>query len=268
MAELKGPIIFTGSVGGIRSYYDKSLKRYTVATKGGQTKELIQNNPTFARQRENMVEFKACATWAALLNRVLASISHLHKGYYFSGMMSVAKSIQKQDDQHLRGKRSICSSKAPRLLTSLIFNVLQPFEHMFSHQYEILFSEDKRTVTLKLMQFKSFSRINWPERFATYRISLVAAQLPDLEYSETEHGYRPVVPDMHLLTMTTFSEWLPCSTTLEDIILTASFAQPALQHPGTTVVVALGIEVSQNGMGGASIYQSGVGTMKIVECFV
>jgi uncharacterized FlaG/YvyC family protein len=45
MGELKGPILFTGSIGGIRVYYDKSLKKYIVFTKGGSTKEIIENNP-------------------------------------------------------------------------------------------------------------------------------------------------------------------------------------------------------------------------------
>jgi hypothetical protein len=44
--------------------------------------------------------------------------------------------------------------------------------------------------------------------------------------------------------MTTFSDWRWVSTELEDIILTASFDQPAPQIPGTTVVVAMGLEVS------------------------
>ena len=268
MAELKGPILFTGSIGNIRCYYDKTLKRYILSTKGGSTKKLIENNPAFARQRENMAEFKACATWSSQLRISLIGIGHLQKGYYFSGIMSLAKSIQKHDDQHLRGQRSIASSKAPGLLTSLIFNALLPFERMFSQQYQILFSEDKKTVTLKLMQFKSFSRINWPERYQTYRIALVVAQLPDLEWSEPENDYRPVMPDMQRLTVSTFSEWKHCSTNAEDIIMTASFAQPALQQPGTTVVVALGIEVSANVMSGSFINNSGVGTMKIVACFV
>ena len=268
MADLKGPVLFTGSLGNIRSYYDKTLKRYIVSTKGGSTKELIENNPAFARQRENMAEFKACATWASQLRMSLISIGHLQKGYYFSGIMSLAKRIQKHDDQNLRGKRTIASSKASRLLTSLVFNVLQPFEHIFSQQYEILFSQDKKTITLKLLQFKSFSRINWPERYQTYRIALLVAQLPDLEWSDRENDFRPVLPDMTRLTVTTFSEWKPCSTDVEDIVMTASFSQPALQHPGTTVAVALGIEVSANVMSGTSIHNTGVGTMKIVECFV
>jgi len=52
-----------------------------------------------------------------------------------------------------------------------------------------------------------------------------------------------------------------------DIVISASFAQPALQNKGTTVIVALGIEDSP-GLG--EVFKGeivGVGSMKIVECF-
>jgi hypothetical protein len=49
MAELKGPIQFTGSLGDIRVYYNKTLKRYIVATKGGASKNLIKRSPQLAR---------------------------------------------------------------------------------------------------------------------------------------------------------------------------------------------------------------------------
>ena len=65
MARLKGPFTFAGSIGNIRSYYDKKKKCYILATKGGSSKELIENNPSFARTRENMNEFKACGIWAS-----------------------------------------------------------------------------------------------------------------------------------------------------------------------------------------------------------
>jgi len=268
MAELKGPILFTGSIGNIRAYYDKSLKRYIVSTKGGSTKELIKNNPRFARQRENMNEFKACGMWASQLRQSLLSIGHLHQGYYFAEIVKLAKIIQKHDDDRLRGIRSIASSQDAGLLTNLNFNRFHPFEQVLTHQYAILFSEDKKTVTVKLLGFKSFSRINWPVRYESYRIALVIAQLPDFTWCKEDNCYQPIVPNMQRLTVSSFSDWHPCSTDLEDIILSASFAQPALQLPGTTVVVALGIEVS-SAMGDSSpINSSGFGTMKIVDCFV
>ena len=72
MGELKGPILFTGSVGNIRAYYDKALKRYVLSNKGGANRDLILKSPKLARQRENMNEFKA-----------LLPVSHLFDSQYF-----------------------------------------------------------------------------------------------------------------------------------------------------------------------------------------
>jgi hypothetical protein len=268
MAQLKGPFYFLGSFGNIRSYYDKNLKRYILSTKGGATKELINNNPAFARTRENMNEFIACGKWSSQLRKSLVSISHLHQGAYFPEIVSLSKRLQKHDDQHLRGYRSIESSKASVELTLLNFNQLNPFDRVLSHPYEVTFSEDKKTVTLKLSGFRSFSCLNWPTRYEAYRIVLVIAQLPDYVWLEEEQRYGPIIRDMERLTVSAFSDWHQSSTNPEDICLTASFDQPALQQPGTTVIVAIGIEVKSNSTGSASYTPSGPGTMKIVECFV
>ena len=268
MAEQKGPFFFTGSIGNIRAYYNKTLKRYILSLKGGSTKELIENNPKFARQLENMSEFKACAIWASQLRKALVSVSQLHQGYYFSEIVAMGKSILKHDDDHVRGKRYLESSKDARLLTTLNFNRFHPFDQVLTHPYDILFSEDKKTVTLKLLGFKSFSSINWPSRVDSYRIALVIAQLPDIVWGDTENRYLPLTPNMERLSVSTFSEWHPSSTNLEDIILTASFSQPALQQPGTTVVVAVGIEISTSNGSSFPDSLSGYGTMRIVECFV
>lgn len=267
MAELKGPILFTGSIGNIRAYYNTTLKRYIVSTKGGANKELIKNNPAFARQRENMKEFKVCAYWAAQLRKSLMSINHLQQGYYFSDIMSMAKSIQKHDDVHMRGFRSVESSKDAALLTGINFNKLHPFEQVLTHQWDVAFSDDKRTVTLQLMGFKSFARINWPARFDAYRIVLVIAQQPNFYWNELEQMFLPVATHLDRLSVTTYSEWHRRSTDLKDIVLSASFAQPALQIAGTVVVVALGIEVSMDYGVPSTANPVGFGSMKIVKCF-
>ncbi len=268
MAELKGPFLFTGSFGNLRAYYDKALKKYFVSTKGGSTKELINNNPSMERQRENISEFTACTKWASQLRKSLESIGHLHEGYYFNDLVSMAKLIQKQDDLGDKGHRSIRSSLFARLLPSFNFNKVHPFDQVFAHQYELLFSADKQTVTLKLSGFKSIARINWPDRFAAYRIALVIAQQPDWVWSPDNKRFEPVIDHLLSRTVTVFSDWRGCSTDLEDIVMTASFKEPALQQPGTTVVVALGIEVSTYPLYSSIINMTGVGTMKIAACYV
>ena len=192
MAYLKGSIQFTGSIGNIRSCYNKKLKRYILSTKGGAPKEKILNSPVFARTRENMSEFKACGMWSSQLRKSLIKISHLHEGYYFSEIVALAKNIQKHDLVNLRGIRSIFSSESSSLLKQINFNKFHPFERVLSHWYELLFSPDKRTVTLNMPGFRSFSHLNWPPNYQSFRFSFVIAQLPDYVWIEDELQYRPL----------------------------------------------------------------------------
>ncbi|NWJ49442.1 MAG: hypothetical protein HXX14_01125 [Bacteroidetes bacterium] len=268
MAQLKGPLLFTGSIGNIRSYYDRRLKRYVVSTKGGASKELINNNPTFARTRENMNEFKACGKWASQVRKSLLAIEHLHQGTYFAQIVAMGKRIQKYDEVNAKGFRSLESSKIPVLLTLLNFNKIHPFDRVLSSRYEIGLSDDKKTVTLRLPEFKSYSRLNWPKRFDYYRISLVIAQLPDFVWNEKDQNYQPTINNAERLSVSAFSDWHANNAEPEEICLTASFAEPALQQPGTTVIVALGIEVSAYPTGPNGNNFPGIGTMKIVQCFV
>jgi len=268
MATLKGPILFTGSIGGIRCYYDKALKRWILSTKGGQSRELVLKSPALKRQRENMNEFKVCSHWASQLQRSLGSIEHLHKGYYFPKIVKLGETINKHDVANEHGFRSVESSKASRLLTGINFNSFHPFDEVFSFPYAVLFSEDKKTVTLNLLGFISKTHIKWFESYASFRITLAIAQQPDWVWNEVKKMYKPVIENAGLLSESVYSKWLSPGTVSQDIILKASFAEPALQIPGTTVVVAMGIEFSKTKVSPTTTDTYGTGTMKILECFV
>ena len=268
MGTLKGPIQFTGSVGGIRCYYDKALKRWIISTKGGQSKEMIKNNPAFALQRDNMNEFKVCSRWASQLQKSLVKIQHLHKGYYFPKIVKLGKTIIKHDTINEYGLRSLESSKAPKLLLGINFNAFYPFDEVFSLPYKVLFSEDKKTVTLKLLGLISRYHIKWFETYASFRITLVIAQGSDYYWDKKERIYKPVNEKAVELSQTAYSEWLASGTDPQDVILEASFAEPALQIPGTTVIVAMGIEFSKTKVSPNETKTYGTGSMKIIECFV
>jgi len=268
MARLKGPIKFTGRLGGLHSYYNKSIKSYVVVTNGGASKELIMNNPTFARTRENMNEFKACGMWASLLRKALASISHLYSGYYFSDIMSLSKKIQNMDDVNPKGFRAIESHRYPHGFFSIKFNRERPLERICSLRPVITLSDDKKRVTLKVEGLRPYSNIHWPNRYMSFRFSLVALQLADLVWNATDQKYAPSVKDLELLTATTLSDWMPGGVETIDFTLEASFAEPALQQPGTVVLVALGLEVSPLTYNENSSALPAQGTMGIVECFM
>lgn len=267
MAHLTGPLQFSGSIGNLRSYYDKRLKRYILSSKGGASRDLILNNPGFARTRENMNDFSACSMWASLLRKALADIAGLYRGNYFSNMVKYGKNIQKFDTVNVKGKRSVESSKASHLLKLINFNEDQPFNMAYCYPFEVAFSEDKRHVTLRILGFQSYGQLHWNAVFQSYRFSMVILQLADMVWNEAERKYLPTVMGLDRLSVTTVTDWHNRSTDKIDLTLEASFAEPALQQPGTTVVVALGIEVSQSLTTNAhfSVFD---GTMQIVACFV
>ena len=267
MGPLKGPIQFTGSIGGIRCYYDKALQRWIISTKGGSTKELIKHNKAFARQRENMNEFKVCSYWASQLQKSFLSLNHLYKGYYFPKIVKLGKAINKLDRMSSRGVRSLESSKFPELLTRIRFNMFYSFDEVFTHPYEVSFLEDKKTVTLKIFGLISNWDIHWPEKYDSFRITLAIAQLSDWKWVKSKKCYEPVIENARMLSVSAYSQWRTHNTVSEDILLEASFAEPALPKPGTTVMVGMGIEFSPTKVAPDTLNTWGNGTMKILECF-
>ena len=268
MARLKGPIKFTGRLGGLHSYYNKSIKSYVVVTNGGASKELIMNNPTFARTRENMNEFKACGMWASLLRKSLACIAHLYSGYYFSDIVSLAKKIQNRDDITLKGFRSIESSRFPHGFRMIKFNKERPLDRVSSFFPKVTLSADKKTVTMNIEKLRPYSNIHWPNRYMSFRFSLVALELADMVYNEAAHCYEPTVSGLDAKTAITVSDWLSAVMNPTDFTLETSFAAPALQNPGTVVLVALGIELSPSYCNSNDNMLPAKGTMGIIQCFV
>lgn len=180
----------------------------------------------------------------------------------------MAKEIQLHDEGHPKGSRSIESSKISFLLTTLNFNRDHSFDSVLSAWPEITLSEDKKTVTMRFPEFKSFICLHWRTRYDSYRFALVIAQLPDFIYSEAELTYIPALADAEQLSVCTYTEWFNSNTDPMEICLAASFAEPALQQPGTTVIVAMGIELTSARLGPTDNYTSSNGTMKIMKCFV
>ena len=121
---------------------------------------------------------------------------------------------------------------------------------------------------MKLLGLISRYHIKWFEGYASFRITLVIAQVSDYVWNKKERMYKPVIEKAVELSETAYSKWLASGTDPQDVILEASFAEPALQIPGTTVIIAMGIEFSKTKVSPNETETCGEGTMKIIECFV
>jgi len=76
-----------------------------------------------------------------------------------------------------------------------------------------------------------------------------------------------VVDDLRGLTKCQTTNWMINNMEPVDIQMEVSFDQLALTQPGTTVLVALGIEMSAGNTGGSAYILPGNGTVGIVECY-
>jgi len=268
MAHNDGPIKFNGSLGNIRSYYDSGLKKTILTTKGGANKNLILNNPAFARTRDCINEFTACSIWASLLRRSFLDIDHLMYSRYYAEIVKLTKEIQVKDQESPYGFRSIEASKSAYMLREISFNRQHPFNGVIRDAYSIVLSPDKKTVNFTMNGFTPMSKLSWPTRFSAFRLYLAIAQVSDMVWNERDKRFNTIYSDLERLTQCTVTDWMGRNMEPVDIEMEVSFDEPALTQSGTTVVVALGIEMATDVSSGGAYIPPGNGTVGIVECFV
>ena len=146
MAEVAGPLLIKGSIGGISVYWNSRLKKWIARQKGGANKNLIQNSPAFVRTRENNVEFIACNKFCHRLRLALLELDHLNYGYCMGGDVQMIKNIQMMDQDSLNGHRNIGPSKYKSLLTEINFNKEHPFKQLLLRRTEVTADNKRQSI--------------------------------------------------------------------------------------------------------------------------
>src|SRR5665647_3948222 len=104
MAYQKGILDYRGSFKSIRNYKNKKDPKIYAGEKGGANRDLIMNNPAFARTRENMSEFKGCGMSVKAIRQGLISVVQEHTDTRFTGrLVSLVKMINLKDIEGVRG---------------------------------------------------------------------------------------------------------------------------------------------------------------------
>jgi len=111
MAKLKGLIKLEGTLDNLTFY--KSKDGYLVKTKGGVSKDRIQNDPAFIRTRENGSEFGRSATSGKLLRKSVRSLMIRAKDSRVSSRVTQSMTqIKNFDITSVRGKRNVATGLA------------------------------------------------------------------------------------------------------------------------------------------------------------
>ncbi len=267
MAEAIGPFRVKGSMGNIRTYYDRTLKKWISSTKGGANKNLIYNNPRFALTRDLNQEWKGCAVWAKIVRKGVKPINHLMQGRNNCYLMKVAEKIKILDFESERGFRKITTSKHKSLLVGYCFSKLHPFSEVFLDEPELSITDDRNEVTLALNNFLSHYRFSWPEKISYYRIYLNISLVPDLEWSASEKNYIPVYQPFLYMATTSVGNWMYMNTVLNDIRMVVKFDNDFVPDDRSTVVVTMGLEFASEMINGTPYIVKDCGTTMVLGCF-
>ena len=266
MAEVVGPLLIKGSIGGISVYWNSRLKKWIARQKGGANKDQIENSPVFVRTRENNVEFTACNKWCGKLRLTLLAMDHLNYGYYMGGVVQMVKNIQLMDQDSLKGHRNIEPSKYKSLLTEIVFNEEHPFKQVLLRRPEVIADDLRQSVTVNLPQFYPKGELIWRKPYSLYRLTLNVAQISDYVWVEVHNGYEMIDPSLETRIVTVYSDWMLPGTETIDLSLTASFADQFIPPTGSTVMVGVGIEFATQLSNHTVSWTKGDGTMALIDC--
>jgi hypothetical protein len=267
MAIIRGPIKFTGSLGGMQGYFDKESGEFIVATKRESNKKAYDNCDSIPRVKENNNEFVALNIWTKLIRKGTGELVYLKNGKHNGNLVAIGKRIQLMDQTGLRGLRNIISSKFNYPLIGYNWNREHPFNIACNVEPVVSITDDRRVVTLTMNDFKSFQKFKWTEEVRYYRVYLNIFTLPDVEWDEGHRQYFPVYPSKEMGDETSVSNWMSVSTDYIDFQISASFDENSLPKEKTTVMVSMGFEFASAFQYGSPYIVKGNGTAAIVGCF-
>jgi hypothetical protein len=264
MAILTGAIKYRGSFKSIRNYVTLHDPNVYAGEKGGANRDLIMNNPAFARTRENMNEFSGCGLAVKAIRRGLLNLLPEQSDPHFTGrLMKVVKEINRRDYEGIRGKKAISFSSNQPLLNSIVFNKLEDIAGSLEDQFVHLHPITRATVTLSLTAL-TIRPAMIPEGATHYRVQNHISIISDYAYVDLNRRYETTSP-LNSKSAFVYSEYTPVGTTLTDELV-AAFPVGILPSDIDTVIQCVGVEFYQ--IHGTNLYAPLKGSsMMVIDAF-
>ena len=264
MAIQTGAIKYRGSFKSIRNYMNLHDPNTYAGEKGGANRDLIMNNPAFARTRENMNEFKGCGIAVKAIRRGLLNLLPEQTDKLFTArLMAIVKEINHRDPVGIRGKRAINFSGERPFLATMVFNVLEDIAELLGYQFAVEHPITRDSAKLTLTGF-NIKQSYVPKGATHYRVQNHVSIISDYTYVEANRRYEPL-SQLNMMSAFVYSEYSPIGTLLTDEIDVA-FPIGTLPGDDDTVIQCVGVEFYQ--ISGGSLYLPLKGSsMKVVDVF-
>lgn len=264
MAYQTGVIQYKGSFKSIRNYKNRKDPKMYAGEKGGANRDLIMNNPAFARTRENMNEFGGCGMVVKAIRLGLQHLIPENTDTHFTGrLMKIIKMINLKDLQGLRGKRAIEISLNKTMLKSLNFHEKRKIDFELKRCTTQRHPDSRTEATITVNELNPGPKLV-PGNAQYYRLINHLSIVSDYVYNENDRRYNPLSP-LKATAAYVYSDYTPVNTSLSTE-LQASFPVGTVVPDAYTVLQCVGIEFyNRAGTDGYVLYSTG--TMLLCDVF-
>lgn len=199
MARVKNLDQITGSLKNLSFYTRKGSDAIFVRTKGGPSKEKIKRNPEFEGLRRINREFGGCSAMSKQIRQSFGELSHVADYNLSSALNSLMKSIQKTDEQHETGSRSIRLSAFRYTLAGFDFGRKTRFSTLLRVPLNYTIDREQQTATVLIPAFACSFGLNMNTEFmkgavnsGTFRFTAALGIVTDMQLNISGTAYEPV----------------------------------------------------------------------------
>ena len=239
MAYQTGILEYRGSFKSIRNYKTRKDPRILAGEKGGANRDLVMNNPAFARTRENMTEFKGCGVAVKAIRLGLEHMIPVYLDTRFTGrLVSIVKKINRLDPIGVHGKKAILFSIGRTLLKMLTLHENRKIDHQLRRYITTSHPETRAEATIKVNGLNPNPTLI-PANAQYYRVVNHLSIISDYAYSENLREYDALSP-LASTSVFAYSDYTPVNTPLT-VSLKAAFAEGTVLTEADTVLQCVGI---------------------------
>ena len=191
MATLVGVIRFVGTIKGIRNFKKLHDPKIYASEKGFISKKLYKTSPKFKNNRLSNTEFGGCSLAVKRMRFGLLQVIHeMVDAAVTEWLMKFTRLLSLKDEDHEKGKRSICFSKYRSFMKSLESNKYHKVYDASMYAIRGSHSDSRTATTIDVTGHKMSFRVI-PSGATHFRILSHMSVVSDYCYSETLRKYGP-----------------------------------------------------------------------------
>lgn len=270
MAFYTGDLPMKGSIKLLSYYKLYGTNKIVARTKGGPSKEKIQNSPKFATLRKHQQEWKGCVLFSKSLKKALGYVFDL-ADYNLSPVWNgLAKNIIKMDEEHPVGERSLMVSAFKQELEGFQLNRNYKFNALIGIQPQLVLDTETLYASATFEPFSTAQQLLNIRKLPYFRFILSVGMVSDSYFS----GGRDPIYLLHHSSLNgankcVNTEWLSTNDRMPELKLEIQFDENEAKYKRTQVthLLSLGIEFGAVGFGGKieAVKHTGAGRIMLAR---